>query len=119
MKRLLCLIIILSSVLVSHAQKYTYCTLHAYAVNLLSDKKGVYIYVDDGKSSKTLTDPLTNKKKPYLSIIEAINEFSLDGWEFVQTYVIVEEHRSTSRWIMRKKLSSTEEKDKTCPESQS
>lgn len=118
MKRLLFAVIILSSIFVSHAQKYTYCTLHSFHYTLSPAKKGMTVFVDYGKGGLVITDSLTGKIRYYQSIVEAVNEFSLDGWEFVQTQMlVVDPKRSIPQWIMRKKL--PQEETEKCPESQS
>lgn len=86
---------------------YVYCTISP-SHNLFSSK--IKINVDYGQRNThllhydKLKHPETGAELDFNSIIDALNYMSLQGWDFVQTYVQVNDGESRTFWLLRKDL---------------
>lgn len=87
------------------APRYVYCS---FTVDQVMFRRKVKLYVDYGQKwdldSIYIKDKQTGKDMEFNSEIEVLNYMTLQGWEFVQTYVEVGDKVSTTRWLLRKRV---------------
>jgi len=111
MKKLIfSLLIIFCSLAVNAQKNYVYCELvgtgklMSSKVNVQADFgqktsvwKGVgYIKGEDGKAIS------------FNSMVDAMNYFGNQGWEFVQAYVVTANNQNVYRWLLKKEVSEEE-----------
>lgn len=68
----------------------------------------VTIQVDFGQSrgffsDTRLRDESTGKVQSFNSMVDALNYMALDGWEFVQAYVVTVQQQNVYHYLLRKK----------------
>jgi hypothetical protein len=68
----------------------------------------VTIQVDFGQSrgffsDTRLRDENTGKVQSFNSMIDALNYMAVDGWDFVQAYVVAGQNQKAHHYLMRKK----------------
>lgn len=89
------------------ANTFVYCTISP-SYNLLAKK--IKVNIDYGQQNNhllrndKLKDPETGAELQFNSIIDALNYMSSHGWDFVQTYVQVNDGESCTYWLLRKEL---------------
>jgi len=66
---------------------------------VLKDETGKYIlrYVETAPAEKTVG------VREFNSMVEALNDISRRGWEFVQAYTVSRNNKTVHHWILRKK----------------
>jgi hypothetical protein len=83
---------------------FVFCEVKA-STNSLNSKTTVE--VDFGLNTpkikdRTILNDKTGKTKIFNSSIDAINQMSMQGWEFVQAYVLVVDSSSSERYLFKK-----------------
>jgi hypothetical protein len=100
-------------VMTANSADYVYCELVG-TQKLLSTKWNVH--ADYGQSaslkdrfkSSTLALAFSKSKEgvTFNSMVDALNYFGAQGWEFVQAYVIPQKESNELRWILRRPISA-------------
>lgn len=98
----------LDSLQVSNTKpNYTYCTIVGFRTGF---GKRVKISVDYGQEKKYWTNESViknedGKAKKFESMMDALNYMaSVDGWEFVQAYVISYSNQSVYHFLMKRQI---------------
>lgn len=93
--------------------KYVYCELLGTA-KFMSSK--VNVKADFGQSTSFwkgvayLTDE-NGKAISFNSMVDAMNYFGDQGWEFVQAYIVTEGNQNVYHWLLKKEITEAELKE--------
>ena len=99
------------------SKNYVYCELIGQG-KLFSSK--IKVQVDFGQetslwkvgSDRLLKDE-NGKNIEFNSMVDALNYFSAQGWEFVQAYVVIEDKCSVCHWLLKKEITREEANEVT------
>lgn len=110
MRKLLFIIALLFAALGINAENFVYCELVGTG-KLFSNK--VNVQVDYGQETSFwkgidyIKDENGNKRQ-FNSMVDAMNFFGKQGWEFVQAYVITTQSQNVYHWLMKKAVTDEE-----------
>lgn len=110
MRKLLLILTISLITICASATNYVYCELVGTG-KLFSNK--VNVQVDYGQETSFwkgidyIKDENGNKRQ-FNSMVDAMNFFGKQGWEFVQAYVITTQSRNVYHWLMKKAVTDEE-----------
>ena len=110
MKRLLLTLFVAVLSISLYANNYIYCELVGTS-KLLSNK--VKVQVDYGhetsfwKGISYMKDE-NGKKIEFNSMVDAMNYFGKQGWEFVQAYTVTMNNQNVYHWLLKKTVTEEE-----------
>lgn len=110
MKKLLFAIALLFATLSMNAENFIYCELVGTA-KFMSNK--VRVQVDYGQESSfwkgiSYMKDENGKKIEFNSMVDAMNYFGKQGWEFVQAYTVTMNNQNVYHWLMKKSVTDEE-----------
>lgn len=113
MKRLLFTLFVAVSSISLYAENYVYCELVGTS-KFMSNK--VKVQVDYGQATSfwkgiSYMKDKDGKNIEFNSMVDAMNYFGKQGWEFVQAYVVTNNNQNVYHWLL-KKVVTDEEMDK-------
>lgn len=93
-----------------HANNYIYCELVGTS-KLLSNK--VKVQVDYGQETSfwkgiSYMKDENGKNIEFNSMVDAMNYFGKQGWEFVQAYTVTMGNQNVYHWLLKKEVSEEE-----------
>lgn len=93
-----------------YAKSYIYCELVGTGI-FMSSK--INVIVDFGQKStlRKGVDYLKDengKNKEFNSMVDAMNFFGKQGWEFVQVYLVTNSNRNAYHWLLKKEVTEEE-----------
>lgn len=110
MKKLLFTIALLFATLSINAENFIYCELVGTA-KFMSNK--VRVQVDYGQESSfwkgiSYMKDENGDKIEFNSMVDAMNYFGKQGWEFVQAYTVTMNNQNVYHWLMKKSVTDEE-----------
>lgn len=110
MRKLLFTIALLFATLSINAENFIYCELVGTA-KFMSNK--VRVQVDYGQESSfwkgiSYMKDENGKKIEFNSMVDAMNYFGKQGWEFVQAYTVTMNNQNVYHWLMKKSVTDEE-----------
>ena len=118
MKRILLLIVCFSVSSYTYSQKdtvQTYMYAEILGFSWLGNKVNVSVDFGQKKSIWKPYDYMTDsngKLISFNSMIDAMNYMGLDGWEFVQAYVVTTGNQNVYHWLLKKRIDVLSEQQK-------
>lgn len=107
MKKILLTLAFVLSAVVASAANYVYCELVGTG-KLFSSKVSVQVDLGQKTSFWKGVDYLKDengKSKEFNSMVDAMNFFGKQGWEFVQAYVVTTGQQNVYHWLLKKEVS--------------
>lgn len=110
MRKLLFTIALLFATLSINAENFIYCELVGTG-KLLSNK--VKVQVDYGQESSfwkgiSYLKDENGKNIEFNSMVDAMNYFGKQGWEFVQAYIVTVGNQNVYHWLLKKTVTEEE-----------
>lgn len=110
MRKLLFTIILLFATLSMNAENFIYCELVGTG-KMLSNK--VKVQVDYGQETSfwkgiSYMKDENGKNVEFNSMVDAMNYFGKQGWEFVQAYTVTTGNQNVYHWLLKKEVTEEE-----------
>lgn len=110
MKKFLFVIALLFATLNMNAENFIYCELVGTA-KFMSNK--VRVQVDYGQETSfwkgvSYMKDENGDKIEFNSMVDAMNYFGKQGWEFVQAYTVTMNNQNVYHWLMKKSVTDEE-----------
>ena len=93
-----------------YAENYIYCELVGTG-KFMSSK--VNVQVDFGQKTSfwkgvSFLKDENGKNREFNSMVDAMNFFGKQGWEFVQAYVVTTSNQNVYHWLLKKEVTAEE-----------